>query len=86
MNNTLTMWRFLIKVPYLRKLSAMYDMANAGLNHFSSNENKGCNHRLYMPYGCETAVHTNRFIMEYQCLYVGFVPQTFSFVNISNSS
>ena len=41
MNNTLTMWHFLIKAPYLRKLSVMYDAENVGLSHFSSDENKG---------------------------------------------
>ena len=41
MNNTLKTWRFLIKVPYLGKLSVMYDAENVGLNHFSSDENKG---------------------------------------------
>ena len=35
------MWHFLIKVPYLGKLSVMYGMENKGLSHFSSNENKG---------------------------------------------
>ena len=40
-NNTLTTWRFLIKTPYLRKLSVMYDAENIGLSHFSSDENKG---------------------------------------------
>ena len=34
------MWRFLIKVPYLGKLSVMYDAENVGLSHFSSDENK----------------------------------------------
>ena len=43
-------------------------------------------HRLYTPYGCETAARANRFIMEYQCLYAGFAPLTFSFMNVSNSS
>ena len=38
MNNTLTTWRFLIKMPYLGKLS---DAENKGLSHFSSDENKG---------------------------------------------
>ena len=41
MNNTLTTWCFLIKAPYLRKLSVMYDAENVGLSHFSSDENKG---------------------------------------------
>ena len=31
----------IIKVPYLGKLSVMYDTENVGLSHFSSNENKG---------------------------------------------
>ena len=43
-------------------------------------------HRLYTPYGCETAARANRFIMECQCRYAGFAPLTFSFVNVSNSS
>ena len=41
MNNTLTTWCFLIKAPYLGKLSVIYDMENKGLSHFSSDENKG---------------------------------------------
>ena len=41
MNNTLTTWHFLIKVPYLRKLGVIYEAENKGLNHFSSDENKG---------------------------------------------
>ena len=41
MNNTLTMWHFLIKAPYLRKLSVIYDVENKGLSHFSGDENKG---------------------------------------------
>ena len=36
MNNTPTMWRFLIKVPYLGKLSVMHDAENIGLGCFSS--------------------------------------------------
>ena len=32
------MWHFLIKVPYLGKVS---DMENVGLSHFCSDENKG---------------------------------------------
>ena len=40
-NNTLTTWHFLIKAPYLGKLSVMYDAENVGLSHFSSDENKG---------------------------------------------
>ena len=35
------MWHFLIKAPYLGKLSVMYDMENVGLSYFSSDENKG---------------------------------------------
>ena len=35
------MWHFLIKAPYLGKLSVMYDAENVGLSHFSSDENKG---------------------------------------------
>ena len=35
------MWCFLIKVPYLGKLSVKYDAENKGLSRFSSNENKG---------------------------------------------
>ena len=34
MNNILTMWHFLIKVPHLGKLSVMYDMENVGLSYF----------------------------------------------------
>ena len=41
MNNTLTTWHFLIKAPYLGKLSVIYDTENIGLSHFSSDENKG---------------------------------------------
>ena len=42
MNNTqLTMWRFLIKAPYLGNLSVIYDVENKGLSYFPSNENKG---------------------------------------------
>ena len=41
MNNTLTMWRFLIIAPYLGKLNVTYDTENKGLTHFSSDENKG---------------------------------------------
>ena len=40
-NDTSTMWRFLIKVPYLGKLSVMYNTENVGLSYFSSDENKG---------------------------------------------
>ena len=40
MNNTLTMWCFLIKAPYLGKL-VMYNAKNVGLSHFSSDESKG---------------------------------------------
>ena len=40
-NNTFRMWPFLIKAPYLGKISVMYDAENVGLSHFSSNENKG---------------------------------------------
>ena len=32
---------FLIKAPYLRKLSVIYDVENKGLSHFSGDENKG---------------------------------------------
>ena len=32
---------FLIKAPYLGKLSVMYDAENVGLKSFSSDENKG---------------------------------------------
>ena len=39
-SNTLTRWYFLIKAPYLRKLSVIYDAENAGLSYFSSDENK----------------------------------------------
>ena len=39
--NTFTTWHFLIKAPYLGKLSVMYDVENVGLSHFSSDENKG---------------------------------------------
>ena len=35
------MWRFLIKAPYLGKLSVIYDAENKGLSHFSNDENKG---------------------------------------------
>ena len=41
MNNTMIMWCFLIKAPYLGKLSIIYDGENKGLSHFSSNENEG---------------------------------------------
>ena len=42
LNNTQpTMWRFLIKAPYLGKLCVIYDAENKGLSHFSSNKNKG---------------------------------------------
>ena len=41
MNNTLTTWCFLNKVPYLEKLSVMYDAENVGLGHFYSDENIG---------------------------------------------
>ena len=41
LNNTLTMWCFLIKAPYLGKLSVTYDEENVGLSHFSSDKNKG---------------------------------------------
>ena len=41
MNNTLTTWRFLIKAPYLGKLSVMYDTENVVLSHFSSDKNTG---------------------------------------------
>ena len=41
MNSTLTTWRFLIKAPYLGKLSVIYDTENKGLSHFFSDENKG---------------------------------------------
>ena len=41
MNKTLTTWHFLIKAPYLGKLSVMYDAESVGLSHFSSDENKG---------------------------------------------
>ena len=40
-HRTLTTWPFLIRVPYLGKLSVIYDTENKGLSHFSSNENKG---------------------------------------------
>ena len=40
LHNTLTTWHFLIKAPYLGKLSVMYDVENVGLSHFSSDENK----------------------------------------------
>ena len=36
-----TLWHFLIKAPYLGKLSVIYDAENEGLSHFSSEENKG---------------------------------------------
>ena len=41
LHNTSTTWHFLIKAPYLGKLSVMYDAENVGLSHFSSDENKG---------------------------------------------
>ena len=41
MNNTLTTWHFLIKAPYLGKLSVMYDVENVGFSYFYSDENKG---------------------------------------------
>ena len=34
-------WRFLIKAPYLGKLSVIYDAENKGLSHFPRDENKG---------------------------------------------
>ena len=37
-------WFFLIKVPYLGKLSVMYDAKNKGFSKFSSSEIKSCNH------------------------------------------
>ena len=41
LHNTSTTWHFLIKAPYLGKLSVTYDAENVGLSHFSSDENKG---------------------------------------------
>ena len=41
LHNTSTAWHFLIKVPYLGKLSVTYDVENVGFSHFSSDENKG---------------------------------------------
>ena len=41
MNNTQMAWCFLIKAPYLGKLSVIYDTENKGFNHFPSDENKG---------------------------------------------
>ena len=41
MNNTQTTWYFLIKVPYLGKLSVIYDAENKEFSHFSSDKNKG---------------------------------------------
>ena len=35
-------------------------------------------HRLYTPYGCETAARANRFIS----VYAGFTPLTFSSVTV----
>ena len=41
MKNTQTTWCFLLKAPYLGKLSVIYDAENIGLSDFSNDENKG---------------------------------------------
>ena len=46
LHNTSTAWHFLIKAPYFGKLSVTYDAENVGLNHFSSDENKGSQSKL----------------------------------------
>ena len=43
-------------------------------------------HRLYTPYGCETAARAHTFVMECQCLYAGFALLKISFVNVNNGS
>ena len=43
LHNTLTTWHFLIKVPYLGKLSVTYDAENVGLSHFLAMKIKGRN-------------------------------------------
>ena len=45
-------------------------------------------HRLYTPYGCETAARACRFVVEptaAHCLYPRFALLKFSFVNDSNA-
>ena len=41
LSSTFNEQHFLIKAPYLRKLSVMYDGENVGPSHFSSDENEG---------------------------------------------
>ena len=41
LQHTSTTCHFLIKAPYLEKLSVTYDAENVRLSHFSSDENKG---------------------------------------------